>query len=231
VDSRPLGTNRWSPVRGGKVSVAAGAMARPVDDFEYRAGGGMEYRIRAFSTAPEEVAAIVQAAQVVVADTEQRVWLKFIPAPWTNLPVDLVVDDWELSQAARSTVHEVSGESPPVVVSDLHGSTRTSIRLKTNTDEALAVLRRALAQGAPAYLQTPDSVPFPTMYVSVGSFSSRRWGGPRSRKYVTTVAITEVAAPPPSVVPRSITWGVFAQQHATWREAADTYPTWRDVVG
>jgi hypothetical protein len=231
VYGRPLGTTRWTIVRGGKVSVTAGVMARPVDDYEYRAGGGMQYRIDGLSNLESQPENVVQSATVEVRDTEAQTWLKFIPAPWTNLPVALVVEDWELTRDARSTIHEVAGASPPIVVSDVHASTRTSVQLKTDTDEDLAKLRAALGQGAPAYLQVPDDVPFPTMYVSVGKFSSRRWGGLKSRKYLTTVEVIEVAAPPPSVVPTSITWGVLAALYPTWADVSTAFPSWGDVVG
>lgn len=231
VYSRPLGTRRWAPVRGGQVAVLDRALVRPIDDYEYRAGTGNEYRIDGLSSLEGQPEAVAQTVTVSVADTEAQVWLKFIPAPWTNVPVELVVDDWELSREARSTVHEISGVSPPTVVSDVHGSTRTSVRLKTTTDESLAALRKALGQGAPAYLQTPDLVPLPTMYVSIGKFTSRRWGGLESRKYITTVDVVEVAAPPPSVVPGSITWGALAETYATWSEVAEAFDTWAEVVG
>lgn len=229
--SRPLGTRRWSPVRGGQVVVTGGALARPIDDYEYRAGTGMEYRIDGLANLEGQPEDIVQTATVDVDDTEARVWLKFIPAPWTNVPVNLVVDDWDLAQDARSVVHEVAGASPPIVVSDVHASTRTSVRLKTETDAELAALRKALGQGAPAYLQTPDAVPFPTMYVSIGKFSSKRWGGLRSRKYITTVDVVEVAAPPPSVVPGSITWGALVETYGTWAEVDAAFESWAQVVG
>lgn len=231
VYSRPTGTSRWALVRGGKVPVTAGAMGRPIDDYEYRAGTGMDYRMDALSTTENQPDNVVQSARTSTVETEERVWLKFIPAPWTNLPVNLVLEDWELGQDSRSTVHEVQGETPPIVVSDLHSSTRTSIRLLTRTDAELAALRRALTQGAPAYLQVPDAVAFPTMYVSIGRIASRRWGGVASRRYLTTVELIEVAAPPPSVVPKGITWAVLAQQYATWADVAAAFPTWGDVVG
>jgi hypothetical protein len=173
----------------------------------------------------------VQSAVTSVRDTEDRAWLKFIPAPWSNIPVNLVVDDWELVQEARSEIHEVAGSSPPIVVSDVHASTRTAVRFLTRSDADLAALRSALAQGAPAYLQVPDTIPFPTMYVSIGKFVSQRWGGRGSRRYLTTVQLVEVAAPPPSVVPTGITWEILAAQYATWEDVATAFETWGDVVG
>jgi hypothetical protein len=237
VYSRPAGTNRWTVVRGGKVTVTAGVLARSIDDYEYQAGGGMQYRIDALSTLENQPDNVVQSVTVNVPDTEEQTWLKFIPAPWTNVPVELVVDDWELGQDSRSEIHEIAGTSPPIVVSDVHASTRTSVRFKTNTDADLAALRAALSQGAPAYLQVPDSIPFPTMYVSIGKHSAKRWGGgvgagrTASRKYIVTVDLVEVAAPPPSVIPNGITWEVLADQYDTWEDVAAAFDTWEDVVG
>ncbi len=231
VYSRPTGTGRWTVVRGGRVTVVDRELARPVDDYEYRAGGGMEYRVDALASLENQPDDIVQTTTISVPDTEDRVWLKFIPAPWTNLAVDLVVDDWELAQDARSEVHEVAGRTPPIVVSDVHASTRTAVRLLTRTDAELATLRSALGQGAPAYLQVPDTIPFPTMYVSLGKFASRRWGGRRSRTYLTTVELVEVDAPPPSVVPSDFTWDLLADRFETWEDVATEFDTWADVVG
>lgn len=231
VYSRPLGTGRWSVVRGGKVATIDGVLPRPVDDYEYRAGGGMEYRIDGLASLENQPEDVVQSVITTVADTEAQVWLKFIPAPWTNIPVELVVDDWELAQDAKSEVHEIQGDALPIVVSDVHSSTRTTVRFRTGTDAQLAALRSALGQGAPAYLQVPDDIPFPTMYVSIGRFRSARWGGRESRRYLTSVEVIQVAAPPPSVIPSDITWEILALQFETWEDVADTFDTWQDVVG
>src|SRR5262249_23150537 len=51
VSSRRLGTSRWREVRGGRVGVTDGAMVRTVDDYEFVAGEGVEYKIDALSSA------------------------------------------------------------------------------------------------------------------------------------------------------------------------------------
>ncbi len=233
VYTRAAGTSRWRVMRGGRVAVAGGRFVRAVDDYEWQAGVGVEYRIDALSS-PENVEpqAVVQTAYADLEDTLDQVWLKFIPAPHTNLKVRLVADAWELSQSSRNAVHEINGRPDPVVVTDVHSSISTTLRFITYTTAEREALRKALSQGAPAFLQVPQSVPLPSMYVAIGNHKAIRTGNRRtSEKYVWTVEFTQVSAPPPSVVGSGMTWGTLLEQYETWGDVLDAFPTWRDVIG
>lgn len=233
VYSRAKGTSRWRPVRGGKVAVAAGTTVRRVDDYEWQAGRGVEYRIDALSS-PENVQpqAVVQTAFADLEDTLDQSWLKFIPAPHTNLKVEIIADLHELAQESRNVVHRVAGRSDPIVVTDVHDSVSTTVRFATHTEADRLALKRALTQGAPAFLQVPESVPFPSMYVAIGSIRARRIGKARNgRTYITEVQVTEVAPPPPSVVGSGMTWAILLEQYETWGEVLEAFETWGEVIG
>jgi hypothetical protein len=84
VYSRPAGTGRWTEVRGGRVAVTAGALERPVDDYEYRGGSAMEYRIRALASAENAPDDIVQTKILTATGIPDVFWLKFIASPYLN---------------------------------------------------------------------------------------------------------------------------------------------------
>jgi hypothetical protein len=233
VYSRATGTSRWRVIRGGRVAVANGRFVRAVDDYEWPAGPGVEYRIDALSS-PENVTpeSVVQTAFADIGDVLDAAWLKFIPAPHTNIKVRLIADPWELEQQGRNSVHEIDGRPDPIVVTDVHGSISTSVRFITHTDAERIALGKALSQGAPGFLHVPASVPLPSMYVAIGTHRAVRTGNRRtSRKYVWTVQITQVSPPPPSVVGSGMTWGTLLEQYETWGDVLEAFPTWRDVIG
>lgn len=233
VYSRAKGTSRWRVVRGGRVAVSGGTTVRRIDDYEWQAGRGVEYRIDALSspenTQPESV---VQSAYCELADTLDQAWLKFIPAPHTNLKVELLADLHTLSQGARTTLHRVAGRADPIAVTDVHDSIETSVRFVTRTDADRLALKKALTQGAPAFLQVPESVPIPSMYVAIGNIKAERVGKKRTgRTYLWTVDITEIAPPPPSIVGSGMTWGTLLEQYETWGDVLEAFATWGEVIG
>jgi hypothetical protein len=229
---RTRGKSRWLPVRGGKVAVADGTTVRRIDHYEWEAGRGVEYRIDAIST-PENVApaSIVQSAFADLDATIEAVWLKFIPAPYRNIRVELLADRWSIGREARNTVHEIDGRPEPIVVSDVHSSRALTVRFATHTVEDYARLDQALAKGLPAFLQIPASIPLPSMYVSIGSYTAERTGRRREAdSHIFTVQVREVAAPPLSIIGSGITWGVVLEQYGTWGELLDAHDTWGEVL-
>lgn len=231
--SRPKGTSRWRVVRGGRVAVAAGTTVRRIDDYEWQAGRGVEYRIDALSS-PENVQpeSVVQQAFADLEDTLDQAWLKFIPAPHTNLKIRFIADKHRFERQSRVTIHRVAGRADPIAVTDVHDSKTTTVRFLTRTDAEFAALDKALSQGAPAYLQLPESTPFPSMYIAIGNLTVERVGRAKSsRSWLWSVAITEVAAPPPSIVGSGMTWGALLEQYETWQDVLDAFATWGEVIG
>jgi len=230
VSARPLGTSRWLPIRGGSVVVVDGRFSRPVDHYEFVAGGGMQYRIEAFTTTAEETAPAAQTVVRTVPDTLDQVWLKFIMAPSLNRRVSLT--GWsDGSRKARNALFSVKGRPDPIVVTDVHSSTGLSVELLTHTMAEARELESALTAGYPAFLHVPTNVPLDSMYVSVGDITWRKWGTRESPRRIYTVPLTEVAAPPLTVVGPGVTWSSLAAAHASWPELVEAFPTWREAVG
>lgn len=231
VSSRPVGTSRWSPVRGGSVAVLDGRFVRSVDDYEFTAGEGMQYRIQAISTA-ENVSPVnvVQTVVAGIADTLDQVWLKFIVAPALNRRVSLI--GWSpVRRTSRQAVYGVRNRPTPIVVTDVHGSRTVDVQLVTWTEEEGESLENALASGLPVFFQTPTNVQLRGMYASVGTFEWVRQGGVTSPRRRWNVPLTEVSAPPLSVVGPGFTYQNVVDQYVDYQEVLDAFPTYLELIG
>lgn len=228
VYSRPAGAARWSEVRGGRVAVVTGRFVRTVDDYEYVAGAAMEYRVIGYSS-PENVfpEVVAQTETVLVEDTtDNTVWIKFVPMPASNQRVAL--RGWsEMGRRSRNAVYPVPGRRDPVVITDVHTSRTVTVELLTFTHDERDALDAALAQGAPAFLQTPQDCGLPSMYVAVGDYT---WEPGIAARTTFTVPLTEVTAPPLSVVGAGSTWQTILDQNATWADVAAKYSSWAAVA-
>jgi hypothetical protein len=231
VSSRPVGTTRWSTVRGGKVGVADGRFARLVDDYEFVAGSGMEYRIQAISTAENVTPVdVVQTVIADIADTLDQVWVKYIVAPHRNRRVELI--GWgNVSRASRQVVFGIRNRPDPVVVTDVHGSRVVDVELLTRTEVDGDELEESLAAGLPIFFQTPTNVPLRSMYASIGDITARRSGGFTSPRRIYTVRLTEVSAPPLSIVGPGITWTTLVEGYGSWEELSRNFESWLEVAG
>jgi hypothetical protein len=231
IDSRTLGSTKWSPIRGGKVAVVGGRFQRSVDDYEFPAGNGVQYRIRAITTAENIVpVAVAQTVIVTMPDTLDEVWVKFIVAPARNTRVQLV--GWsEVARKSRSAVFGVRGRPDPIVVSDVHTSRTVSVDLRTETEDEAEALDQALGAGFPCYFQTPSNVPLRSMYATVGDYSWRRVGRRDSTHQVFTVPLTEVAPPPLSVVGPGLTFQSLRDTYDTFADLVDDADTFLEVAG
>lgn len=229
VEARPAGAARFAPVRGGSVAVTAGRFARVVDDYEFTANRRTTYRVSGYAGPLEAGGPPVQTALADRDDELAQAWLKFIAAPFLNLPITLT--DWDaIERQARTEEFEVKGRAEPVVVTDMHSSRRTSVQLLAADDDERDRLDHALSQGAPAFLHVPTSAPLPSMYCALGTYTWSRITR-RAHRYLFNVALVEVAAPPPSVVGAAVTWQTLLDECATWQDVLATYATWQEVLG
>lgn len=233
VEYRAATASSWVPVRGGKVAVQAGAMARPVDDYEFPAGVPLVYRITALASVEGAADEVVAQAQVRRQADPTGVWLKFITAPQLNRRV-IVSDYSEITRPARMARYPVAGRRAPVVVSDVHSGRELSVTLECRTPAERAELDLSLSQGLAFFLHTPQSHPLPSMYVVAGDYSHARprgaKTGPAALRTRWTVPLHEVEAPPPSVVPPAATWAAVKARYATWAQLLAEAPTWTDLL-
>lgn len=228
VEARRHGSNTWQQVRGGKVAVVAGAFERTVDDYEFTAGKPNTYRIRVLSTPQNVPEVTIATAQATLPAVNPGTWLKFIAQPALNQQVQLV--DWSaITRPSRVALYDVQGRSDPVAVTDVHGSRRVTVTLRTSDTTEAERLDTALAQGRPLFLHVPDDVALPSLYAVAQDYASDR-PSKLTAVRLWQIALAEVAAPPPSVVGAAVTWQSILDAYASWQDVLDAFPTWQDVV-
>lgn len=228
VESRTVNRSAWRQVRGGKVALSSGAFIRTVDDYEFASGRDNIYRIRVLST-PENVDEVtISSVTVTLPVINPGVWLKFIVQPALNQRVQLI--DWgEIARPTRVTLYDVINRSDPVAVTDVHGSRRITVTLRTTTNDEAEQLDGALSQGRPLFLHVPDNVALPSLYAVAGDYAASRPSKQTPIRF-WQVALIEVAPPPPSAVAPPTTWQNILDGYATWQDVIDAYLTWQDVV-
>lgn len=230
VYARPAGTGRWTEVRGGRMAVSAGSLLRPVDDYEYRGGADMQYRVVALASPENQPDDIVQTKIITVTNIPDVAWLKFIASPYLNRRVR--IHDWsEVARQAKNATYSVRGRKGPVQVTDVHDGRSMTVQLITYTVEEREALDDALSNGAPVLFQTPDSISCPTMYAVVGNYSWRSLSRqPGRERALFTVPLQEADRPPLSIVGVGFTWATVVAQYATWQELADSVDSWRELM-
>lgn len=227
VSGRPVGKSRWTEVRGGRIAVTAGEFVRPVDDYEYKSVT-MEYRIVALASPENSPDDIVQTKIIQATDIGDDVWLKFIASPYLNRKIYL--HGWsDVSRNAKNALFQVRGRVGPVAVTDVHDSRAMTIEAITPTLAERDALDNALSLGAPILLQTPDSIPCPSLYAVIGSYSWRSLREESTRS-LFTIPLSEVSAPPPSIVGVGLTWSIVTSSYGSWSELVDTFDSWLEVV-
>ena len=230
VNSRPHGRGRYAPVRGGKVAISdTGSFARTVDDYEFAAGLDIDYQIVVYASAEDVPDTIIGQAFATLPAIEPEVWLKFIAKPSLNRRLTLTGWD-KIGRQAQNAAFRVRGRPDPILITDVHSSRTTTIRLRTETIQDGEALDAALSSGYPAFLHTPQGLALPTMYVAIGDHDYER---PSSYSHVRrwTVDLAEIAPPPPSVFGPPTTWADIMAAYPTWRDLMTAFPTWRDVMG
>jgi len=227
VSRRPAAGGLWQPVRGGTVDVTNGLMARKVDDYEFPSGVDLQYRIEGV-TGASAGQLVVQSAVVSRQSVADAVWLKFITQPALNRRLDFMGRS-DIARDARTAVFQVQGRSDPVVVSDVHSSRTFTIRVATHTRSDTDALDHALSQGLPCYLQVPAGINCPSVYAVVGSYSFEP-PALKSARNVWTIPLTEVSAPPPSIVSPQATWQQLLDLYPSWEALMDAVPTWLQIA-
>ena len=224
VRSRTVG-GAWAPVRGGIVSVLDGHALRPVDDYEYAAGHVTDYLIEGI----DEGGTVLASAQVSRDGAADRPWLKVIADPASNRRIVLLDEVVRISRPSRQALYDVQGRSDPVVVSDVAGSRRFTVRLVATGDADADALEATLALGAPVYLQVPPGGPIPSVYASIGDVQRERTrrGGTR---WIFTLPVTEVAPPPATVAGSFATYARVLADHASYDALLDAVGSYRELA-
>jgi hypothetical protein len=116
-----------------------------------------------------------------------------------------------------------------VAVTDVHGSRRITVTLRTGTQDEADRLDDALSQGRPLFLHVPADVALPSVYAVAGDYAASRPSKLTAVRY-WQVALIEVSPPPASASAPPTTWQNILDSYNTWQDVIDAYLTWQDVV-
>lgn len=158
------------------------------------------------------------------------VWLKSVSRPFLNQTISLGGHDFQADRQARGSIHEAVGRSLPIAVTDVRGSRRYTLTIRTTTLDAADALEYILASGDVLYIHAPAGRVVPVgAYLRVGDTQERR-GSSGSEVRWWTVPVTEVAAPGPDVVGRTSSWQTVLNAQASWTGVIATYTSWADLL-
>jgi hypothetical protein len=208
----------WTTVRGGSAVTIDGSDEAALDDYEFVPGVINYYRV----TAGADV------FTTTITPNQSGVWLKSITRPFLNRPVS-VVELSDITRPARVGVFEIKGSSFPIAVSDVRGSRRWTMTVKSDSVVDADALELVFASGEPLYIQTDGQNDIPGGYVVVGDVPRRRFGKTSERRWFD-LPCTEVAAPGPSIVGRTSTWETLVAEFGSWNAVLAEFGTWAEVV-
>jgi hypothetical protein len=209
---------RWTTVRGGTAVTINGSDVATLDDYEYVPNQVNYYRVTAGS----------DQFTTTITPAQDGVVLKSITRPFLNMPV-FVQELSDITRPARVGVFEIKGRSFPVAVSDVRGSRRWNMTLRTETLSEADELELVFASGDPLYIQVDGEHDIPGGYVVVGDVTRRRWGTTSERRWFD-LPCTEVAEPGPGVVGATVTCAGLVAEFATCADVLTEFATCADVL-
>ncbi|HYC32094.1 MAG TPA: hypothetical protein VEB59_07360 [Gemmatimonadales bacterium] len=215
---------RWTTVRGAvEVAVTGGSMAT-VDDYEFAADVANHYRITAYD------GSAVQTDQETedITPTLGAVWLKSIGRPFLNLAVS-VGGVSSRSRPGRAGIFDVKGRSDPVAVTEVRGSPRWTMTVRTGTAAEARALELLLASGDLLLVHVPATSTVPGGYVIVGDTAEHRFGAVSARRR-WDLPLTAVAAPAADVVGSTVTCQAILNHFATCTALLAEFATCADVL-
>lgn len=161
-------------------------------------------------------------------------WLKSIARPFLNREFGCV-NFGPVTRPSRNGIFEIIGRSRAVAVTDVRSGMSFDLLVTTTTLDDSEHLDLILASGDPLFVQSPAGSPVPTLYAVVGdSVKVRPLRRPeddcRPVVRVTTLPLTEVAAPDAAVVGATYTWAGVVADYATWSAVIAANATWADLL-
>jgi hypothetical protein len=173
-------------------------------------------------------ATIVQSASMYPSLDE--IWLKnvmrsFLNRAWTAL--------WpggdEVIRPSRGAEFDVKSRSLPVAVTELGGSRRIALIIRTESREETRWLDYLIAAGDVLFLHTPDDCTIDSMYCRIDQTMIRR-NRPTGSKWLTELPLIECAAPGPDIVTATATWDTIFAQYGTFPDLAADFATFADLL-
>lgn len=213
----------WTTVRGATHLSPGSATA---DDYEFAPGVTNYYRARSYS-------AIDAVLGTDLDDIEPELdtpWLKSVARPFLNMAV--TIEDYApIKRANRAGLFDIPGRSYPIRVGDVASSRSWNMSVLTGTLIQARNLEYLVASGDVVHVQIPAGFDIPGGYVGLGDMDrsrvSRRLSDERRR---FALPMTEVAAPPATVVGYTATWAGLLADFGSWTAVMAAFPTWTDVL-
>lgn len=157
------------------------------------------------------------------------IWLKNLQRPFLNRKV-VVVGQSDVDLPGRSGVFEIIGSDVPVGVTELRGSERFTLTLKTETRGESTDMKGVLKGGDVVLLQAPPDCDFDTAYYVINDVRKRRGTSIRSVRRYWDLTMIQCAAPNPVLVGAVITWQSVVNTYATWADLIAAKATWAAVL-
>jgi hypothetical protein len=214
----------WTTVRGGDtVSVAAGTLK--LDDYEFAPNVLNYYRLRT-------LVPFGQSETADITPTLTAVWLKSVARPFLNLIISAQLGDtFRFERPDRGAAFDVVGRSLPVAVTDVRGSRRYVLWIRTDTDDAGTALDFLFASGDILFLHAPPGSVVPTggVFLYAGRMVVDYPMPPDPMRF-TSVPVVEVAAPGPDVVGATSSWQTVINTYATWADVIAAKASWSELL-
>lgn len=197
-------------------------------DYEAPLGVPIQYSVRVY-TGSDYLRATSRAVSIpeppvtdiVVKDPTQ-------PVRSSTLTVD-TVPDW--ARSARQGIHQISGRTTPIVVTDVRTSRTGTMTIVTATRDDITRLWWLLSSGNTLLIQWPSTWGEQDVYVQVGDVTEThilRWAKYQDRTW--TLPLIEVDRPIGGLVGSAArVWDDVASESIDWLSVLTSHSTWLGV--
>lgn len=160
-----------------------------------------------------------------------RVWFKSIRYPFLNRPVSLLDRQETIGRGARDGVHDVTGRSTPVAVTDVRMSQAFELTLRVNTLAEARDMDLILASGDIFFVHVPAGSIVPGGYVWIDTSSQQRmFRASATAPHTFTLPCRIVAPPAPGIVGTTLVWQTVFDLYGDWNALLAANPTWADLL-
>lgn len=212
---------RWTTVRGGEDLEVFAGMIR-VDDYEFSPNVVNYYRL-------STLAPFGQSEIGSITPMLDSPWLKSVARPFLNQPIEFGGDQLPIQRPPRGGVFDIVGRSLPVAVTDVRGSKRYTVVLRTETDQQADNLDLILASGDVLFTHGSQCRVPSGVYWYVGMVDELE-PIPEDEWQLTTAEVVEVAAPGPDIVGATSTCQTVLNLYATCADVLAAFATCADLL-
>lgn len=163
-----------------------------------------------------------------VTPNQTKVWLKNPIRPFLNRTVT-VTDPGDTTRPTKGGAFEVLGRSTPVAVTDVQGSSRRTMVVRTVSHTDTSDLDSRLVAGDVVFVHAPKDSATATIYAFVGDVGKNRVAM-TSQVRLISLPLTEVAQPDVTLAAALSTWATVTGTYATWSALTAAKASWAAVL-